>query len=263
MQALGAAPARRCAHRPRPGRLPRGRAQGDRRLRAGDRGPGVGAQGARPLRLQPDRADDAALRRRHGDAGAAGRAAEPAGARRGRPRRRLDRGRDVRLERSQPRCPAGRGLPHPRPRDPATPGDEGADARAAPGRDRGAGRDPPRRGLAGTARASRRRRRRLPPMFGKDRPHRRRRRGHRRGARALRGELRDDRRPPRDGRVAGRRGGAARRRRRARRADAAAGRPTPRSASSSPARAPSCITSPTRSTTSTRPWRSSPPPGSS
>ena len=39
--------------------------------------------------------------------------------RRRRPRRRLDRGRDVRLERPPPRRPAGRGLPHPRPRDPA------------------------------------------------------------------------------------------------------------------------------------------------
>ena len=37
--------------------------------------------------------------------------------------------------------------------------------------------------------------------------------------------------------------------------------PRPRSASSSPARAPGCTTSPTRSTTSTRRWRASPPPG--
>ena len=48
--------------------------------------------------------------------------------RRGRPRRRLDRGRDVRLERPPPRRSPGRGLPHPRPRDPAPLGDQGADA---------------------------------------------------------------------------------------------------------------------------------------
>ena len=67
---------------------------------------------------------------------------EPARPRRRRPRRRLARGRDVRLERPPPRRAAGRGLPHPRPRDPAPPGDQGADPRAARGRDRGAGRDP-------------------------------------------------------------------------------------------------------------------------
>ena len=43
----------------------------------------------------------------------------PARPRRRRPRRRLDRGRDVRLERPPPRRAAGRGLPHARPRDPA------------------------------------------------------------------------------------------------------------------------------------------------
>ena len=61
--------------RSRPRRLPRGRAQGDRRLRAGDRRSGRGAQGARSLRLQPDHADDAALGRRHRDARAPGREA--------------------------------------------------------------------------------------------------------------------------------------------------------------------------------------------
>ena len=44
---------------------------------------------------------------------------EPRRSRRRRPRRRLARGRDVRLERPPPRRAAGRGLPHSRPRDPA------------------------------------------------------------------------------------------------------------------------------------------------
>ena len=75
VQALGVGARDGRPQRPRPGRLPRGRAQGDRRLRAGGRRPGRGAEGARPLRLEPGRADDAALGRRHRPARAAGRAA--------------------------------------------------------------------------------------------------------------------------------------------------------------------------------------------
>ena len=108
-------------------------------------------------------------------------------------------------------------------------------------------RDPPRRGWLHCARPAARMR-----DVRTHRSHRSRRRGPRRRAGALREELRDGARAPRDGRVAGRRGGPARCRRRARRAAARRSGPTPRSASSSPARDRVFTTSPTRWTTSTR-----------
>ena len=146
VQAIGVVPALVALQRPRPRRLPRGRAQGDRRLRAGHRRPRRGAQGARPLRLQPDRADDAALGRRHGPARAPGRAARarwpaPASA--------------SAAPRSRSRCSPGATATTARPLAEAfhTPGreiqrltrDQGADPRAARGRGRRAGRDPPGR----------------------------------------------------------------------------------------------------------------------
>ena len=185
----------------------------------------------------------------------------PAGPRRRRPRRRLDRGRDVRLERPPPRRPAGRGLPHaraarssawsrPRSRRPSS-------SRS------GSPRWPRSCGSRAPAGPDRRRHVDCRRVFGRidhigvavedlDAAHR-----------ALREELRDGARPPRDGRVAGRRGGPARRRRRPRRAAGAARPGHRRSASSSSARARACTTSPTRSTTSTRRWSGSAPPASS
>ena len=131
IQAIGAMPRRRRPHRPRPRRLPRCRAQGDRRLRAGGRGRRLGPQRARPLRLQPDRPDDAALGRRNDPARAPRREARAGHPRGGRPGRSLARGRGLRLVGPPPRRAAGQSLPHPRPRDPAPPGDEGAEPRAA------------------------------------------------------------------------------------------------------------------------------------
>ena len=177
------------------------------------------------------------------------RAARP---RRRRPRRRLARGRDVRLERSPPRRAPGRGLPHARTRDPAPPGDQGADPRAA------RGRRSPRWPRSFASRAHR-----LRADVRTDRPHRRRRRGPRRRPRALREA------PSRCRSRTARRSSSRASRRccstSATGTSSCCGRsgPRPRSASSSSARAPACTTSPTPSTTSTRPWRSSPPPASS
>ena len=59
--ALGLAPGDGRAQRPQPRRLPRRRAQGDRRLRGRIGRPGLRHQGARALWLQPGRADAGAL----------------------------------------------------------------------------------------------------------------------------------------------------------------------------------------------------------
>ena len=78
-----------------------------------------------------------------------------------RPRRRLARGRDVRLERPPPRRAAGRGVPHARAGDPAPPRHQGADARSS---SRSASPPWPRSSAPRTpARSDCRRPRRLPP----------------------------------------------------------------------------------------------------
>ena len=145
----------------------------------------------------------------------------------GRPRRRLARGRDVRLERSPPRRARS-----PRPSTPP------AARSSATWRPRSRPPSSSRSGSPRWPRSFASRAHRLPADVRKDRPHRRRRRGPRRRDRALRGELRDAARASRDRRGAGRRGGAARRRRRPRRAAARRSAPRPRSASSSPRKGP-------------------------
>ena len=89
--------------------VPRRRAQGDRRLRAGRRGRERRLQGARALRLAPRRAAARLQPGRDPAAAARARAAGPDGGRRGRAR--LDRGgrRGVRLVRAQRRDAAREG----------------------------------------------------------------------------------------------------------------------------------------------------------
>ena len=96
--------------------LPRRRAQGDRRLRAGRRPdrPGRGRgrrQRARALRLAPDGADDDRQRHRRGDHAPRARAPRPGRADRRGAGRRRGLGRDVRLRRASPRQHLHQGLP--------------------------------------------------------------------------------------------------------------------------------------------------------
>ena len=97
------------AQRSQPGRLPRRRAQGDRRLRGRLRRPGLRHQGARALRLQPGRSDARPVGRRPAAARAHAGEARAGGAG-GRRRRRAPR--------SPPRCSPGASAT-PRPRRPA------------------------------------------------------------------------------------------------------------------------------------------------
>src|SRR5829696_4912352 len=136
--------ARRAA-RGRPGRLPRGRAQGDRRLRAGLRRRRR-REGARPLRVEP-RASHARLqRRRRSPAQAPRRPPRAAGRRRRLARVRRRRGRGVHLGRAQRGHADRPGVPPPRLRAPACDGHARADGPAARGRARRPGGDPPGRG---------------------------------------------------------------------------------------------------------------------
>ncbi len=128
-------PGARRPSRSGPRGVPRRRAQGDRRLRVGRAG-GRRAQGARALRLQPDRPDARLQRRGPGPGRGHDGATEP-----DRARRRVaggdgSRRRGVRVLRAQPRCSPLPGRSQRGLRDPAPGLDTRADGRAA-GRGRG------------------------------------------------------------------------------------------------------------------------------
>src|SRR5829696_2428099 len=143
---LGRAGAVRPARRRARG-VPRRRAQGDRRLRAGQGGCRRRLQGARALRLASRRPAARLQPRRHGAAAACGRQAGPGGGRRGRAR--VDRGgrRGVRVVRAQRRDEARAGAQTTRLRDPAADRDARAGRAPARGRPRRAGGDSAGRGL--------------------------------------------------------------------------------------------------------------------
>ena len=114
--ALGAAAGACVALRdPRPRRLPRRRAQGDRRLRAGDGDAARRAEGARALRLEPDRPRCSPAQLAGQRRCSSGSSSDPAAIARGAvgAGRRRRRGRGVRLAERNPDSPLARALHGP------------------------------------------------------------------------------------------------------------------------------------------------------